>query len=96
METILDQWLARTHLGRRAALSTHPIEILVKSLQQQNESYLPLFWDEALQDIRALRLSLLSNTREGILSQPIWYTYYLQFKNQKSSFENYGKATTPY
>ena len=34
---------------------------------------LPLFWDEALQDIRALRLGPLSNTRAGILSQPIWY-----------------------
>ncbi len=62
---VLDQWLARTRLGRRAALFAYPTEILDGPLQEQDESYLPLFWDEALQDIRALRLSRLSNTRAG-------------------------------
>ncbi len=56
---VLDQWLARTRLGRRAALFTYPVEVLVGQLQEQDESHLPLFWDEALQDIRALRLSPL-------------------------------------
>ncbi len=73
LKQVVDQWLARTRLGRRAALSTYPIEILVGPQQKQDECHLPLLWDEALQDIRALRLRPLSNTRAGILSHPIWY-----------------------
>jgi len=79
--------LARTRLGRRAALSTYPIDILVGPLQEQDESHLPLFWDEALHDIRGLRLSPLTNTKTGILSQPIWNNPLFTIKKSELKFQ---------
>ncbi len=84
---VLDQRLECTRLGRLASLSTYPIEILVGPLQEQDESHLPLFWDDALQDSRALRLSPLTNTRAGILSQPIWCNPLFTIKKLKLNFQ---------
>jgi hypothetical protein len=77
-QKILDQWFSRTYLGRGAILSSLRSRDLTAHLLDADgindlKSSFPLFWAQALCELRHHKLNPINTTREGACGQPLWF-----------------------
>ena len=89
-KVVLDQWLARSSIGKGAIFSTLPIVELTKSTTH-SKSHLPKFWRRALTVLREVGLNRLvpntCSTPDEARAMPFWWCPLFTVTNAKHALQ---------